>query len=125
MDQLANPTMCAACYRQGREMPSREQVESPTPAAASTPVPKRYPALRALAGICRLLAWMVGIAAVLAILAGVSALERGGILWVLAGLVGGPVAVVSTLAIADFIRLMIDIEDHTRTTGVLNPHRDP
>jgi hypothetical protein len=78
----------------------------------------RYPALRIVAGLYRIVAVITGIAAVILIAVGVRFLDRGseGVLLIIGGILGGLIGVVTTLAAAEGIRVFIDIEENTRNT---------
>ena len=82
---------------------------------------QRYPALRAIGSVYRILAVLTGIIAVIIIIIGVrqSDADRGiavGMPLILGGLVGGSVGVISNLAVAEIIRVFLDIEENTRNT---------
>lgn len=64
-------------------------------------------------------------AALITVIVGFSTIERGGITLAIAGFAGGLVGVLTNLAIAEFIKVIIDIEDNTRNTHhcILNQQR--
>ena len=78
----------------------------------------RYAALRIVVGIYRILAFLVGIAAIIVIAIGIRSIDRGdeGILFIIGGILGGLVGVVTALAAAEGIRVFLDIEENTRNT---------
>jgi len=89
-------------------------VERPA-ASPSDEVPStRYPFLVTLIVIFRLLAVLAGVVAVVVVFEGFSYPGKVGDVLVLEGIVGGCFGVVTNLAIAAVIRLLLDIEENTR-----------
>jgi len=74
----------------------------------------RYPALLLVARIYRILAIVTGIAALIVVTIGMQVIDRGGIFLVLGGVLGGLIGVVTNLAIAECIKVFLDIEANTR-----------
>ena len=72
---------------------------------------RRYPALRVLSVLYRVLAVVVGIAAFIVIMIGIS-MEN--VQLIFGGIIGGAFGVITNLAIAEFILLFLDIEKNTR-----------
>lgn len=81
----------------------------------------RYPALRVIAGIYRILAFLLGIAAIGVIIFGVRALDHSGveegISIIFGGFLGGLIGVITNLAAAEGILVFLDIEQNTRNTN--------
>ena len=78
----------------------------------------RYPALRFIASIYRLLAYLIGIAAFICVFIGliIALMDDGerGILMIIVGLLGGFVGFITSLAAAEGIIVFLDIEKNTR-----------
>ena len=81
----------------------------------------RYPALRVIAGIYRILAFLFGIAAIVVIIFGVRALDSSGAEvgapLIIGGFLGGLIGVITNLAAAEGILVFLDIEQNTRSTN--------
>lgn len=81
----------------------------------------RYPALRVIAGIYRILAFLFGIAAIVVIIFGVRALDSSGAEvgapLIIGGFLGGLIGVITNLAAAEGILVFLDIEQNTRSTS--------
>jgi predicted nucleic acid-binding Zn-ribbon protein len=81
----------------------------------------RYPALRVIAGIYRVLAWFVAILAAIGVFVGLTNLEgyraSFGILLLLGSLIGGAIGFVTLLAASEGIKVFIDIEENTRVAA--------
>jgi len=73
----------------------------------------RYPALRLISGIFRIVAWLAGIAALIIIYKLIS--SNSDITFVLGTLVIGAILTISLLAISEIIIVLVDIEENTRT----------
>jgi len=91
-------------------------------AEPSEPV-DRYPVLAFLSKLYRILAIFNGVAAVVMIFAGVYSSQADpngtfGWLLIIGGLIGGPLGVITCLAISELITLLVDIEKNTRASGV-------
>lgn len=81
----------------------------------------RYPALRVISSIYRILAVFTGIAAIIVVIIGVGRLDdrhssSEGLLLILVGIGGGFFGVITSLAAAEAIRVFLDIEENTRNT---------
>jgi len=103
----------------GRHRPTTQRTlpKSSEDVAPSRPVSaSRYPMLQTLSVIYRILAYITGIVAVIIALLGIVTIERGGVVLILWGVLGGIVGVVTNLAIAEGIKVFIDIEENTRNT---------
>jgi hypothetical protein len=74
---------------------------------------KRYPALRTIAGIYFVLAWIVGIFAVIIAFYSLSQNENVG-LYVVPSILVGAFIVLGLLATSESIKVFIDIEENTR-----------
>jgi|BioPla2DNA2_1021312.scaffolds.fasta_scaffold71067_2 hypothetical protein len=72
----------------------------------------RYPALRIVAGFYKVLAWIVGIVAIIATFYYLS--SSGMAVLALVSLVGGAFLVIGLLAMAELIKVFVDIEYNTR-----------
>jgi len=95
-----------------RTMPEASEDGTPSkPAPAS-----RYPALQTLSVIYRILAYVTGTVALITAIWGIATIERGGVALIIGGLLGGIVGVITNLAIAEGIKVFIDIEENTRNT---------
>lgn len=79
-------------------------------------VKERYPALRFISGLYRILAWLIGIATVIAFFYMLSQGQMG-IPIGIGILIGGSILFVTFLAIAEGIKVFIDIEHNTRITA--------
>jgi len=76
---------------------------------------KRYPALRTIAGIFSVFAWIIGIVAVIiAVLSWNKGGDTWGLMVALPTLVVGALMVLGLLAAAESIKVIIDIEENTR-----------
>ena len=76
---------------------------------------KRYPALRTIAGIFSVFAWIIGIVAVIiAVLSWNKGGDAWGLMVALPTLVVGALMVLGLLAAAESIKVIIDIEENTR-----------
>lgn len=104
---------------EGRHRPKKQRKlpESSESVAPSRPVSaSRYPALQILSVIYRIFACVTGIAAMIIIVVGIATIKRGSAAFIIWGIVGGIVGVVTNLAIAEGIKVFIDIEENTRST---------
>lgn len=102
-----------------RQPTQRPLPESSEVVAQSSPKPtSRYPALKTLSVIYRILAYVTGIAAVIIAILGIAKIEEGGAALIIWGVLGGFVGVVTNLAIAEGIKVFIDIEENTRNTSL-------
>ena len=79
-------------------------------------VKERYPALRFISGLYRILAWLIGIATAIVFLYMLSQGQMG-IPIGIGVLIGGGILFVTFLAIAEGIKVFIDIEHNTRITA--------
>jgi hypothetical protein len=75
---------------------------------------KRYPALRTIAGIYSVSAWIIGIIAVIIAFYFYSQNQNMGLTIGLPSLVVGALIVLALLAISESIKVFIDIEENTR-----------
>jgi hypothetical protein len=75
---------------------------------------KRYPALRTIAGIFSVFAWIIGIVAVIAAIISGSKGGEWGLMIALPAIVIGALIVLILLATAESIKVIIDIEENTR-----------
>ena len=107
--KLADGRLCPTTQRTLPE--SSKDVTPSRPVSAS-----RYPALQTLSMIYRILAYVTGIVAVIIVILGLATIERGGAALIIWGILGGIVGVVTNLAIAEGIKVFIDIEANTRNT---------
>ena len=73
----------------------------------------RYPALRLMAGVYKILAWLVAIGTVICIIMLATSLEMSGV-QLLVAFLGGAVGFVTLLAVSEGIMVFIDIEENTR-----------
>ena len=73
----------------------------------------RYPALRLMAGIYKILAWLVAIGTLLGIVMLAASHELSGVL-TLAAFLGGAVGFVTLFAASEGIMVFLDIEENTR-----------
>jgi len=83
---------------------------------------RRYPALRFIANIYKILAYVIAAVAVVGIVISLSYMEnqfqRGyGIMLLLQSLIGGAVGFITFLAAAEIIKVFINIEENTRQTA--------
>ena len=74
---------------------------------------KRYPALRSIAGLYQVLAWIVAVIAGIGILLSLDNFERDLIKLILI-FIGGAVGFITLLAASESIKVFIDIEENTR-----------
>jgi len=109
LDRILTPNMCSDCHSKGREVPTMDPKDKLSYLSRS-----KYPALMALSTIYRIIAFVVGIAAIIAVVAGIFLIEQGGIALILGGALSGILGVVTNLAIAEGIKVLIDIENNTR-----------
>lgn len=79
----------------------------------------KYPALRFISGVFRLIAWIIAVISAIAIVYLITQGELG-IVGALGVLIGGGILFVIHLAIAELIKVFIDIEYNTRI-GAANP----
>lgn len=103
----------------GRHRPTTQRTlseSSEVVAPSRSESASRYPALQTLSVIYRILAYVTGAVAVTIAIMGIATFERGGVALIIGGLLGGFVGVVTNLAIAEGIKVFIDIEDNTRNT---------
>jgi len=78
----------------------------------------RYPALRTIAGIYSVFAWIIGIVAVIiAFISWSKDGETGGLMIAIPTLVVGALIVLGLLAASESIKVFIDIEENTRKTN--------
>jgi hypothetical protein len=82
--------------------------------AQSTTPTQRYPVLSAIVAFLRGLALFYGIVAILVIIVGLR--QRDAILYIVVGVVGGSICVISSLLWAEIILVFLDIEENTRHT---------
>ncbi|GIK21420.1 MAG: hypothetical protein BroJett005_08340 [Ignavibacteriota bacterium] len=83
-----------------------------------TDTAKRYPALRTIAGIYSVFAWIIGIVAVIiAFISWSKGGETGGLMIAIPTLVVGALIVLGLLAASESIKVFIDIEENTRKTN--------
>jgi len=75
---------------------------------------KRYPALRTIAGIYQVFAYLWLLLSVIGGLIALAKIERLGILLLLLLSVGGTIAFITSFAMAESIKVFIDIEENTR-----------
>ncbi|NOZ60346.1 MAG: zinc ribbon domain-containing protein [Calditrichaeota bacterium] len=81
---------------------------------------QKYPALRTISGIYKVLAWITGIGAVITLFYGFTLLGKGysakttGISLITSSLIMGILGVIAFLAISEGIKLFIDIESNSR-----------
>jgi hypothetical protein len=89
---------------------------------------RRYPALRAIAMIYKVLAWLVATATVLSAVVGLAMLgsesARGfpSTVWIIASLVVGALVFVSLWAAAETVLVFVDIEQNTRQVAETLQH---
>ncbi len=83
-------------------------------------LPEKYPALRTIAGFFKLLAWIVGIVAVIAAVLLASKGGDFGILISVIVIVIGAIILLGLLAISESIMVLIDIEHNTRQKSKTN-----
>ncbi len=76
----------------------------------------RYPALRVMAGVYKILAWLVAIGAIISIIMLATSRETSGVL-ILVAFLGGAVGFVTLFAASESIMVFIDIEENTRQTA--------
>jgi hypothetical protein len=80
----------------------------------------QYPALRIISGIYKVLAIIIGIAASIAFIYGLTRLEGGyraraeGTSIIISSLISGTIGVIALLAISELIKLFIDLESNSR-----------
>lgn len=85
------------------------------------PTSKRYPALRVISTIYRILAYLSAVGGIIGVMVGISEMSEryggavGGTILLLS-LVCGAIAFITFLAIAEAIHVFIDIEENTRHT---------
>jgi len=77
-------------------------------------VEKKYPVLRTIAVIYSVFAWIIGIVAVIIAIYFYSQNQNMGLTIGLPSLVVGALIVIGLLAISEFIKVFIDIEENTR-----------
>jgi hypothetical protein len=79
-------------------------------------VQSRYPALQTIAGIFRILAWLVVVFSVIGIIFGFINIKTIGlgVSLLLGSLIGGAVSFFTLFAVAEAIEVLIDIEENTR-----------
>ena len=83
----------------------------------SDAVNRKYPALRFISDLYKILAWIIVVATAIVFFFGLSQ-EKLGILVAIGSIVIGGILVVTLLAIAEGIKLFIDIEHNTRLTAM-------
>ncbi len=79
-----------------------------------TDIVKRYPALRTIAGVYSVFAWIIGIVAVISAIYSFSQNEKMGLMIAVPSLVVGSLIILGLLAISESIKVFIDIEENTR-----------
>jgi hypothetical protein len=106
-------------YWDGKQWTNQyRQVPEPVPDPASIPVDRRYHSLRTIAGIYQVLAWLVAaVGGIGVIIAAASASDSNGGLALIVGGIYVFFVVLTMLAFAAFIRLMLSVEESTRTTA--------
>jgi hypothetical protein len=78
---------------------------------------KKYPALRTIAGIYSVFAWIIGIVAVIIAIYFYSQNQTMGLTIGIPSLVVGALLVLGLLAVSESIKVFIDIEENTRKTN--------
>jgi len=92
------------------------------------PPERKYPALRAIAKLYKLMAWLVAIATVLSGGLGVAMLgsesSRGfpSVIWLVVSVVGGALVFISLWAAAETVLVFVDIEQNTRQIAETRQH---
>ncbi len=80
----------------------------------------KYPALRTISGIYKVLAIIIGIGAMIALMVGFSLLGQGyrskstGTSLIISSLISGTIGVIAFLAISEILKLFIDLESNSR-----------
>jgi len=103
------------CPKCGADLSEIEEEGQPP----SSHVETKYPALRIIAGILKALAILIGIAAIIGLLYGLSQLDKGylakasGIRAIISSLATG-ITVLILLAFSEIIKLFIDLEGNSR-----------
>lgn len=97
-----------------------DQIELIKEKEHKTMLPEKYPALRTIAGFFKLLAWIVGIVAVIAAVLLASKGGDFGILISVIIIVIGATILLGLLAISESIMVLIDIEHNTRQKSKTN-----
>lgn len=88
------------------------------------PTSKRYPALRVISTIYRILAYLSAVGGIIGVMVGISKMSEryggaaGGTILLLS-LLYGAIAFITFLAIAEAIHVFIDIEENTRHTSTV------
>ena len=80
-------------------------------------VGKKYPALRTIAGIYSVFAWIIGIVAVIIAIYFYSQNQTMGLTIGIPSLIVGALIVLGLLAVSESIKVFIDIEENTRKTN--------
>lgn len=94
-----------------------ESSDEETEQQEETDVTKRYPALRTIAGIYSVFAWIIGIVAVIIAIYSYSQNEKAGLIVAIPTIVVGALIVLGLLAASESIKVFIDIEENTRKTN--------
>jgi len=101
-------------------MPELKKEEIITPSEPE----KKYPALRIISGIYETLAWILGFGVALSglIVAGTQkkvyggGITSSGIIIAVVSIIVGALLLIGLLAVAEIIKLFIDVEENTRST---------
>jgi len=101
-----------------RKFKNESTEDEPEQQQEETNAETRYPALRTIAGIYSVFAWIIGIVAVIiAFISWSKGGETGGLMIAIPTLVVGALIVLGLLAASESIKVFIDIEENTRKTN--------
>ena len=100
---------------QFKEKPAKPAPEPPAISKGYTVIEERYPALRMIAGIYRLLGCLIGAAGLIAFIAALQ-MEKADPILLVSALLGAPLLTLTAFAAAEGIGVFLDIEENTRRT---------
>ncbi len=122
---------CLGCMQPRDCAPAAGRAGTTVPSSVSDQVPSRYGALRTIAGVFKVLAWLTAAVCVIGVIMSIAAAGKMansgygsgagglGIVGVLVYLIAGAVGFVSFYATAESIIVIVDIEENTRATRSL------
>ena len=104
-------------YWDGERWTDQYQQFPDTPSQPSMPAPeRRYASLRTIAGIYQVLAWVIAVIGGIGVIVIAASTDNGGLVFIV-GAVYLFFIVLTMLAFAAFIRLMLSVEESSRTTA--------